>query len=561
MASTGHYLATAAAVRILEAGGNATDSGVAAGLCINVLQPDMTSIGGVAPVIVFDAAAKRVSTVSGLGSWPAAANIEYFLNECNGRIPPGLRRCVIPAAIDSWLTSLERWGTMTFRQVSEPAIELARDGFAVYPFLHASLVDAVGELSTWPSSSSIFLDNVGAPATNSRLIQLDLARTLESLGDIERAGPNDRCAGIRAARDYFYKGDIAERISAFMNEHDGWMTAGDLGAFQVEVDDSPPLVSYRGHEVYGCGAWCQGPVALETLSILEGYDLAQYEPNSPESLHLILESLKASFADRERYVGDPNFVDVPVDGLLAPGYAQQWRDRISQNKAFPGMPLPGDPWFHMERSSANTMWREPRAFSAPVEPDTSFVCVVDEAGNAFAATPSDGFGGSPIVPGLGFAISGRGVQSWLDADHPSSLAPGKRPRLTPNPGMILRDGNLFAPYGTPGNDTQPQAMVQFVVNLLDHRMNPQEAVESPRVATYSFPRSSHPHPYTPGLAYAESRISRPVIEELRRRGHAIQMWPDLAAPAGSLCSIVIDSATGFLTGAADPRRLAYAIGW
>ncbi|MEZ4569225.1 MAG: gamma-glutamyltransferase [Thermomicrobiales bacterium] len=205
--------------------------------------------------------------------------------------------------------------------------------------------------------------------------------------------------------------------------------------------------------------------------------------------------------------------------------------------------------------------RSPRAFQAPVEPDTSFLCVVDADGNAMAATPSDGFGGSPMIPGLGFAVSSRGVQSWLEPEHPSVMAPGKRPRLTPNPGMVLKDGRVFAPYGTPGNDTQPQAMVQFLVNLLDHGMNPQESVEAPRVATYSFPRSTHPHPYAPGLAYAEDRFSSNEIEELVRRGHKIEMWPELAAPAGSVCAIVCDAEREFLVGAADPRRLAYAIGW
>ena len=337
------------------------------------------------------------------------------------------------------------------------------------------------------------------------------------------------------------------------------MTAADLANFQVEIDESPPRVDYRDLTVFGCGPWCQGPVALQTLAILDGYDLSRLGHNSPDHLHLLIESLKAAFADREQFVGDPNFVDVPIDGLLHPDYAAEWRDRIDSSSAAPGMPHPGNPWPYQGRSDS-VRRRTPAAFNAPVEPDTSFVCVVDRDGNAMAATPSDGFGGSPIVPGLGFVISGRGVQSWLEPDHPSSVAPGKRPRLTPNPGMILRDGKLFAPYGTPGNDTQPQAMVQFVINLVDFGMNPQEAVEAPRIATYSFPRSTHPHPYTPGLAFAESRISAKAIEGLRSFGHDVKFWPDLAAPAGSICAIVVDQEHGFLVGAADPRRLAYAAG-
>ncbi len=560
MVSTGHYLATVAAARILERGGNAFDAGVAAGLCINVLQPDMTNIGGVAPVMVFDAASGAVTTVSGLGHWPAAADINYFIEECNGTIPPGVRRCVMPAAIDSWLTTLARWGTMTFREISEPAIELAAEGFAIYPFLHASMVEAAEQLAGWPSSAAVYLPDGCLPRVGDRLRQPQLAATLERLGAAERRAGGDRQAGIQAARDEFYKGDIAEQIAAFMRDNDGWMTSDDLATFAVEIDNQPPHINYRGHEIYGCGPWCQGPVALEALAILAGYDLAACGPQTSESLHLILEALKAAFADREQYVGDPNYNDVPMAGLLNADYAAAWRDRIRPDRAFDGMPTAGNPWAFMDRDVA-IVRREHRPFAAPVEPDTSFLSVVDAAGNAMAATPSDGFTGTPVVPELGIIVSGRGVQSWLDPRHPVAIEPGKRPRLTPNPGMILKDGAAFAPYGTPGNDTQPQAMVQFVVNLLDHGMNPQEAVEAPRAATYSFPRSTHPHPYTPGLTYVESRIGPEVVASLAELGHRVEMWPDLAAPAGSVCAVVRDAERGFLIGAADPRRMAYAIGW
>lgn len=560
MASTGHYLATMAAIRILERGGNAFDAGVAAGLCINVLQPDMTNIGGVAPVMVYDASSQSVATVSGLGYWPAATDREYFVNECGNRIPPGVRRCVIPAAMDSWLTTLQRWGTMTFREVAEPAIELATDGFAIYPFLHASIVEAAEQLASWPSSGSVYLTDGEVPAVGQRLKQRELAATLEALGDTERSAGGSRENGLDAARDHFYKGDIAERIAAFMSASDGWITRDDLATFAVEVEENPPHVNYRGYEVFGCGPWCQGPVALETLSILAGYDLSDLGPGSADLFHLILEALKAAFADREQYVGDPNYVDVPLEGMLDSGYAAAWRERIRTDVAFPGMPEAGNPWAHMGQEGTINH-RAARAFDAPVEPDTSFLCVIDREGNAMAATPSDGFTGTPLIPGLGFIVSGRGVQSWLDPDHPSAIEPGKRPRLTPNPGLVLKDGQVFAPYGTPGNDTQPQAMVQFLVNLIDYEMNPQEAVEAPRVATYSFPRSTHPHPYSPGLTYAESRLPVQVIDDLRMRGHDVELWPELAAPAGSICTIVRDPDGGFLTGAADPRRLAYAFGW
>lgn len=279
-------------------------------------------------------------------------------------------------------------------------------------------------------------------------------------------------------------------------------------------------------------------------------------------LHLILEALKAAFADRERFYGDPKFVDVPVDGLLHPEYAAIWRQLIDPQRAAPGMPDPGDPWAFAARprpaAASNT---PPRPLAAPARADTSYLCVVDAAGNAFSATPSDGVGESPLVPGLGIVVSDRGVQSRLDPAHPSAIAPGKRPRLTPNPGLIMRDGRVVAPYGTPGGDVQPQAMVQFVVNLIDFGMDPQAAVEAPRVATYSFPDSFHPHTYRPDLVMAEARLPAIVIDDLRRRGHDVQPWPAWSAAAGSLCAVVVDRAHGTLLGAADPRRVAYALGW
>ncbi len=331
-----------------------------------------------------------VSTVSGLGYWPAATDINYFIDECDNSFPPGLRRCVMPAAVDTWLTVLSRWGTMTFREVSESAIELAAEGFAIYPFLHASIVEAAQQLAAWPASAGIFLNDGDVPTVGTRLRQPELAATLKALGDVERSTGGSREDGIQAARDHFYKGDVAEQIASFMSANDGWMTRDDLANFSVEIDDEPPSVNYRGHDVYGCAAWCQGPVALETLSILEGYDLASLGANSTDSLHFIIEALKAAFADREQFVGDPNFIDVPIEGLLSRGYAAQWRDRIRLHKASPGMPEAGNPWQFMGRGDVAAR-RLPSAFAAAVEPDTSFLCVIDSAGNAMAATPSDGF--------------------------------------------------------------------------------------------------------------------------------------------------------------------------
>jgi gamma-glutamyltranspeptidase/glutathione hydrolase len=561
MISAGHYLAAAAGYRILEAGGNAIDAGVAAGLCINVTQADLTNIGGVAPLMVYRADSGTVETISGLGWWPRAASIDFFQRQQGGRIRRGVKRCVMPAAIDAWLTALERYGTMTFADVAAPAIELAHGGFPMHDVMLdiLSTPSALEGMRQWPSTRSVFLPDGYPPPLAARVVQKDLAHTLRLLVEAE-GGATTREAGLRAARDRFYTGDIAERMVRFIGQQGGWLTMQDLAEFRVAVEE-PVKTTYRGYEVYACGPWCQGPVVLQTLNILEQYDLAGQQPFSAEVYHLILETLKAAFADRDRYYGDPRFVEVPIDGLLSKSYAKQWQERIDRYQATPGKPEPGDAWaYSVHQECTPSRWKYPEPSEGEVEPDTSYVCVVDRWGNAFSATPSDGVTSTPLVEGLGFIVSSRGMQSWLDPDHPSCLAPGKRPRLTPSPGMVLKDGRLVMPYGTPGNDMQPQAMVQFLVNIIDYQMNPQQAMDAPRCATFSFPRSSDPHPYTPGLCHLEARVDRGVTEELLQMGHHLRMWPEWTKGAGSLGAIQVDHERGILHGAADRRRMAYAIG-
>lgn len=561
MVSGGHYLAAAAGLRVLEAGGNAIDAGVATGLCINVTHADLTNIGGVAPMMIYRAESGTVETISGLGWWPQAANIAFFQQQQGGRIRRGLNRCVIPAAIDAWLTALERHGTMTLAEVAAPAIELAEDGFPMHDVMLRTLStpSSLEAMRQWPSTRAIFLPDGDPIGLGARVVQKDLANTLRLLVEAESGAPN-RAAGLRAARNRFYTGDIAEQMVRFAQQQGGWLTMEDMAGFHVTLE-APVTINYRGYDVYACGPWCQGPVVPQTLNILEGYDLASMDRLSAEVYHLILEALKASFADRDRYYGDPQYVAVPMDGLLSKAYAAEWRARIDPYRATPGMPEPGDAWrFSAGQERQPSRWRFPAPCDGEVEPDTSYVCVVDRWGNAFSATPSDGVTGTPVVPGLGCIISSRGMQSWLDPDHPGCLAPGKRPRLTPSPGMVLRDGRLFMPYGTPGNDMQPQAMVQYLVNLIDYGMNPQQAMDAPRCATFSFPRSSDPHPYTPGLAHLEARGEPEIADALVHMGHHLQLWPEWASAAGSLGAIQVNHDTGVLHGAADRRRMAYAMG-
>lgn len=560
MVSTGHYLASVAATRILDMGGNAADAGVAAGLCLNVTQPDLTSIGGVAPIAFYQAGTRDTFTVSGLGPWPRDVDLDSLRAE--GRIPTGIRRSVVPSAMGAWLTALERFGSMPLAEVFAPAIELAANGFRVHSVMRESFADpaVIDELRSYRSNAAIFLDADGHPlALGDLCVQKDLARTLEKLVEAAAGAPS-REAGIAAARDRFYRGDIARTMIEFSDAHGGWLSLEDLDAFEPEVERAL-CTEYQGYEVYACGPWCQGPVVLQSLNILEGYDLAGMGLASVDYYHVILESLKAAFADRDRYYGDPRFVDVPLDGLLSKEYAAAWRDRIDPATATPGMPEPGDAWaFSDADHPGEDGYRTPNPQAGPRDPDTSYLCIVDSYGNAFSATPSDGARETPVVPGLGFIISSRGVQSWLDPDHPASIRPGKRPRLTPNPGIVVKDGEFVMPYGTPGADVQPQAMIQFLVGTLDQGLDIQQAIETPRAATYSFPGTHDPHVYTPGVVKLEARAGNEVVEGLGARGHDIHVWPEWTGVAGSLGAVKAKT-NGSYFGAADPRRVAYALGW
>jgi gamma-glutamyltranspeptidase/glutathione hydrolase len=374
------------------------------------------------------------------------------------------------------------------------------------------------------------------------------------MADEERAAAlRGREAGLEAARDAFYRGDIARKIVSFMKQEGGLLSAEDLAEYRSPVGP-PERRRFGDLEVFTCGAWCQGPVLLQTLALLEGTDLAGLGQNSADYIHHLTEALKLAFADREAYFGDPAVVDVPLATLISSEYAAERRKLIRPDRALPEMPPPGD------------LGREGARFRASLgdpnpEPDTSYVCVADRHGNLFSATPSDGSYGSPVVPGTGLIPSNRGSQSRPDPRHPAGVAPGKRPRLTPNPALAIKGRDQFLPFGTPGGDVQTQAMLQVLLNLFVFGQDTQSAIEAPRFATYSFPSSFAPFDYYPGRLAVEGRIPDPVIAELARRGHEIQRWPDWIWTAGAVCAILADRRRGVLEAGADPRRAAYAIGW
>jgi gamma-glutamyltranspeptidase / glutathione hydrolase len=568
--SAGHYLAATAGFEVLQAGGNAIDAGCAAGIALGVLQSDLVDVAGVAPIMIYLADQQEVVTIAGLGPWPKALDPELFLREHGGKIPKGVLRTVVPAAPDAWITALRRYGTMSFGEVAAAAIRLAREGFPMYPLMAESLKRHEADHRAWPSTAAIFLPNGRAPEPGEVFRQTDLAASLQYMADEERAAahrsPNGRGreARLEAARDAFYRGDIARKIVAFMKEEGGLLSAEDLAEYRSPVGP-PERRRFGDLEVFTCGAWCQGPVLLQTLALLEGTDLARLGQNSADYIHHVTEALKLAFADREAYYGDPAVVEVPLATLISSEYAAERRKWIRPDRASPEMPPPGELGRDhklFDRLTPREAARLHAGFGDPnPEPDTSYVCVADRHGNLFSATPSDGSYGSPVVPGTGLIPSNRGSQSRPDPRHPAGIAPGKRPRLTPNPALAIKGRDQFLPFGTPGGDVQTQAMLQVLLNLFVFGHDVQSAIEAPRFATYSFPSSFAPFDYYPGRLAVEARIPEPVIAELARRGHEIQRWPDWIWSAGAVCAILADRRRGVLEAGADPRRAAYALGW
>ena len=560
MVAAGHPLAAQAAARILQAGGNAIDAGVAAGFMLGVVHPDMVSFAGVAPILVHLARTRETFEVSGVGPYPKRATADFFREKCGGQIPAGVLRTVVPAAPDAWCAALERWGTKSFGETVAPALECAERGFPLSVFSAYQFGRAADKVRRFPTSAAVYLKDGQGPPPGYLLVEAELAETIKMMVAAETASrARGRGAAIRAARDVFYKGEIAQRIADYHAREGGLMTVEDLGEFSVEI--APALkTSFGEYEVASCGFWCQGPVLLQMLNLIESYDWRALGHNTPRALHILVEAMKLAFADREAYYGDPLHVKVPVDGLLSKEYAKIRRGLLREDRAFPDLPPAGDPWGLRATANGGHGISGPVTLRPEGSLDTSYVCVVDADGNAFSATPSDPGVDSPLVPGVGCVVSPRGSQGWLSPGHPSIVGPGKRPRLTPAPALALHDGRAFMPIGTPGGDVQQQAMLQVFLNVIAHGMRPQQAIDAPRIASRSFPDSFWPHAHAPGVVEAESRLSPDTRNALAALGHNVADWPDWDWRAGAVCCVMVGP-DGVLSGGADPRRGALAIGW
>lgn len=561
MISAGHFLATQAGFDVLEAGGNAVDAGVAAGLALGVVHSDMVQFSGVAPIMIRMAETGEVITISGLGWWPKAASIERFVNEYKGAIPDGLLRTVVPAAPDAWIMALDKFGTMSLGDVASAAIRYARDGFSMHHVMHDYLVAHETTYRSYPSSREIYLPDGRLPSVAENFVQTDLARSIQYMVDEEAAhAGTGRTAGLQAARDAFYKGDLAATMADYHRDNGGWLTREDLAEFSSAIE-APIKTTYRGTDVYTCGPWCQGPVLQQMLSLLKGYDLPALGHNSVDYIHTAAEAIKLSFADREQYYGDPRFVDVPMDRLLSEAYSAERRAMIRSDEAWPELPPAGKVSADMEATHRTSKPYQESAGSPPAPADTSYCCAIDKAGNIFSATPSDVSWDAPVIPGTGFCPSSRGMQSWAVPGHASSVAPGKRPRLTPNPALAIKPDEWAMPFGTPGGDTQCQAMLQVLINVAEFDMPIQDAIEAPRFMTHSQPDSFEPHTAYPGRLTVEGRIDSKTSDALADRGHKVERLADMTYKTAGVCAITQNLRTGVLEGGADPRRMSRAMGW
>jgi gamma-glutamyltranspeptidase/glutathione hydrolase len=564
MVTSGHYLASRIGLHILEEGGNAVDAGVAMGFALAVLEPYIYGIGGEVPILLYLADENRVASLSGQGPAPIGANIDWFRKNGIDTIPgDGLLAAAVPDAVSTWIAALSRFGTMRLAQVLIPAIDLAERGFPMYERLAGAFERSLEQFQeAWPTSAKAYLPDGRVPAVGEIYVQQDLAGMFRGLVDAEygerRRG---RREALQAAHDAFYKGEIAERIARFLREsrlpdstgkrNGGLITKEDLRNYATRVEE-PVKVSYRGYDVFKCGPWCQGPVFLQQLTILEGVDLSSLGHNSPEYIHLLIETAKLAFADRERYYGDPDFVDVPLDILLSREYAAERRKLIDPDRA--SMELrPGN--------APPVMPRERKGGSDIHKGDTTHLDAVDQWGNMMSATPSGGwFRSSPVIEGLGFPLGTRMQMFYLDPDHANSLRPGKRPRTTLTPSLVMKDGRPFMVFGTPGADQQDQWSLQYFLNCVDFAMNMQAAVDAPSFHTSHFPASFHPHSAQPGTMHVESRIPETTISALREKGHTVEVGEEWSH--GRVLGIRFDADRGVIFGVATARlETGYAMGW
>jgi gamma-glutamyltranspeptidase/glutathione hydrolase len=581
--SAGHPLTTAAAFEMLLKGGNAFDAGVAALLAGGVVEQDLYSLGGEGLVLVYPVSEKKVTSIVGQGWAPHAVDVDWYLSRHKTLKGEGLDPAVVPGAIHAALTILDRWGTMSFEDVAAPAIRYAEHGFPMRSSTARAIERELPFFEHWPANKQYWLKADGSLYKAGETIRFpSTARTLHRMVDAERAAKTrGRSAGIAAARDRFYKGDIAHDMVAFLQQHDAPFDASDFAEYYARIEE-PAKTTYRGYTIYKHGFGSQGPMLLQTLNILEQFDLRKMGYGSADYLHTIVEAMKLAYADRDTYYADPAFVQVPGEGLLSKAYARQRAGLIDPRRAstsfVAGDPLPFDSrvktwtyWKANEHLSAATGPDDAAAFasrgldSAGVSKDTTHISVIDKDGNLFDATPSGGWiPGAVILGDTGIGMSIRGEQFWLDKTRANQLRPRARPRYTLTPSLVFEGDRPLMALGTPGGDNQEQTILQAFLSVVefhdDWYPNLHAAFERPRVQTLHFFGSFWPH--APGFnkLNVEATIPDAVSDELRARGHDVSRLPAFGM-SGCATAVMIDPATGNRFAAGDPRRDCYAMAY
>jgi len=558
--AAGRTFTTDAGAKIMAAGGNAIDGGVAAIFAAAVVEISHFGLGGEAPIIIYSAKDRKVVVINGQGSAPKAANPEMFAGKdaIPGNGPLG---ATLPAAVDSAAIALAKYGTKSLSEVLEPAIALA-DGFPMYEFLHHYFETERKACEPYRWTMSTYYPDGTITPVGEMFRQPNLAATLRALAVAEKAAlarGASREDAIQAGRDAFYKGPIAHEMTQAVRDAGGVMTDDDLAAYHGRIE-APMSVPYRGYTVYKAGFWNQGPSLLQTLRILEGYDLGKMGQGSADALHTTVEAIKLAYADRDRYYGDPDFVKVPGDGLLSAPYAAARRTLIDPKHASLEQ-RPGDP---VHGTALLDHAPQPPVLDAPAHEtgDTTSLQVADAAGNLFSATPSSGWilGGAFVAGRTGVPMSNRMQAFNLDPSSPNVLAGGKRPRTTLTPTIVLKDGKPFLAIGTPGGDSQDQQILLVLLNILDFGMDVQAAIEAPRVNSLHPVSSFDNHRAQPGVLEVESTLPPSVVDELKARGHDLRMRPPFGISTGVVAA-GIDPATGQLRGGADLRRERAIVAW
>ena len=580
MVSSTHWLASSAGMAMLEKGGNAFDASVAAGLVLQVAEPHLNGPAGDLPIILNCAGSEKMKVICGQGTAPAGATLEHYLDLGLDLIPgTGLLATVIPGAFDAWMLLLRDHGTLTLKEVFEPALHYSQHGIPVLSRIRDTIT-SVSELfkSEWPTSAQVYLPGGRIPHVDKLLCNPKLSTTWKRIIKEAESVSGSREKRIDKARGAFYRGFVAEEIDRYCREekvldssgrkHGGVLSADDLANWKASYED-PTVLNYAGLEIGKCGPWSQGPVQLQTLALLESMEVEQWEPFGTEFVHGVTEALKLSFADREAYYGDPDYVQVPIEDLLSKEYNERRRNLISNDASLEFRPgkIPGfkvcmpefDSSGRTDDGITNLGIGEPTVSKkGETSGDTCHVDVVDRWGNMVAATPSGGWlASSPIIPELGFCLNSRAQMFWLQEGLPSTLEPGKRPRTTLSPSMALREGKGFIAYGTPGGDQQDQWQTIFLLRYLHGELNLQASIDAPSFHTEHFPESFYPRKADPGKLVLENRFDKSVILNLEKKGHRINVGPDWSE--GRMCAVL--QGEGLLKAAANPRGMqGYAVG-